>query len=198
MELSLAGLPFPIIVRPIVRLTDDELQLFCESNDFMRVELEPNGDLTVMTTAGSDSGSLNGYLTMHIGIWSEADGRDRFFDSSSGFMLPDGSMRSPDSAWISYDRIAVLKASERRGFWRICPEFIVELVSESYSRSTVEDKMRMWIANGAQLAWLIDPYSCEAIVYRPGKSVQVLAKPEYLTGEAPVSGLRLPMDRFFG
>jgi Uma2 family endonuclease len=77
MELSLAGLPFPITVRPPVRLTDEELQVFCESNDCMRVELEPNGDLTVMTPAGPESGNLNGLLTMHIGIWSETDGRGR-------------------------------------------------------------------------------------------------------------------------
>ncbi len=197
MELSLAGLPFPITVRPTVPLTDDELLLFCESNDFMRVELEPNGDLTVMTPAGPGSGSLNAYLIMHIGLWAETDGRGRFFDSNTGFTLPDGSMRSPDSAWISHERIAALKRSERRGFWRICPEFVVELVSESDSRSTVEEKMRMWIGNGVQLAWLIDPYSGEAIVYRPNSELEKLTQPEYLVGESPVAGLRVPMQRFW-
>ncbi len=163
----------------------------------MRVELEPNGDLTVMTPAGSGSGNLNAYLTTQIGIWAEADGRGTYFDSSTGFRLPDGAMRSPDSAWISHDRIASLTRSEKRGFWRICPEFIVELVSESDSRSTVEEKMRMWIGNGAQLAWLIDPYSAEAIVYRPDAEPEKLTRPEYLIGESPVAGLRLPMKRFW-
>jgi Uma2 family endonuclease len=107
-------------------------------------------------------------------------------------------MRSPDASWISHDRIAALKPSERRGFWRICPEFIVELVSESDSRSTVEEKMRMWIGNGAQLAWLIDPYSAEAIVYRPNTEPERLTRPEFLIGESPVAGLRLPMKRFWG
>jgi Uma2 family endonuclease len=198
MELSLAGLPFPITVRPHAPLTEQELLVFCESNDFMRVELEPNGDLTVMTPAGSESGSLNGYLTMQVGIWSEADGRGRFFDSSSGFRLPDGAMRSPDASWISHDRIAALTRAERRGFWKICPEFVVELVSESDSRSTVEEKMRMWMGNGVQLAWLIDPYGGEAIVYRPDAEPEKLAQPEYLLGEGPVAGLRVPMKRFWG
>jgi Uma2 family endonuclease len=197
MELSLAGLPFPITVRPPARLTDEELLIFCERNDVLRVELEPNGDLTVMTPAGSGSGNLNAYLTTKIGNWAEADGRGEPFDSSSGFRLPDGAMRSPDASWISHERIAALTRLERRGFWRICPEFIVELVSESDSRSTVEEKMRMWIGNGAQLAWLIDPYSAEAIVYRANVEPEKLARPEYLTGESPVTGLRLPMKRFW-
>jgi len=197
IDLSLAGLPFPITVRPPVRLTDEELLIFCESNEVMRVELEPNGDLTVMTPAGPESGNLNGLLTMHIGIWSETDGRGRFFDSSSGFRLPDGAMRSPDASWISHERIAALTRAERRGFWRICPEFVVELVSESDSRSTVEEKMRMWIGNGAELAWLIDPYSAEAIVYRPNAEPEKLTRPEYLIGEPPVAGLRLPLKRFW-
>jgi Uma2 family endonuclease len=198
MELSLAGLPFPITVRPPARLSDEELLIFCESNDFLRVELEPNGDLTVMTPAGSGSGNLNAYLTTQIGIWAEADGRGTYFDSSTGFRLPDGAMRSPDSAWISHERISALTRSEKRGFWPICPEFLVELVSENDSCSTVEEKMHMWIGNGAQLAWLIDPYSAEAIIYRPDAEPERLARPEYLVGESPVAELRLPMNRFWG
>lgn len=197
IELSLAGMPFPITVRPPVPLTDEELQIFCAQNDVMRVELEPNGDLTVMTPAGPGSGNLNAYLTTQIGIWADADGRGEHFDSSSAFRLPDGAMRSPDASWISHDRIAALTRSEKRGFWRICPELVVELVSESDSRSTVEEKMRMWIGNGAQLAWLIDPYSGEAIVYRPDVDPQKLTRPEFLIGGSPVTGLRLPMKRFW-
>lgn len=197
MELSLAGLPLPFIVRPPMPLTDDELQLFCESNDFMCIELEPNGDLTVMTPAGSDAGRLNSYLTMQIGLWAETDGRGEHFDSSAGFRLPDGAMRNPDAAWISHERIATLKRSERRGFWRICPEFMVELVSESDSRSTVEEKMGMWMGNGVQLGWLIDPYGAEAIIYRQNAEPEKLARPEYLLGEPPVAGLRVPMKRFW-
>ncbi len=197
MALSLAGLPFPITVRPPVRLTDEELLIFCESNDCMRVELEPNGDLTVMTPAGSDSGRLNSYLTFQLASWAEADGSGEHFDSSTGFRLPDGAMRNPDAAWVSHERIAALTRSERRGFWRICPEFVVELVSESDSRSTVEEKMRMWMSNGVQLAWLIDPYSAEAIVYRANAEPERLTQPEYLMGESPVAGLQLPMKRFW-
>jgi Uma2 family endonuclease len=197
MELSLAGLPFPITVRPPVRLTDEELMTFCASNEILRVELEPNGDLTVMTPAGPGSGNLNAYLTTQIGKWAEADGRGEHFDSSSGFRLPDGAMRSPDASWISHERISALTRAERRGFWRICPEFIVELVSDSDPRGTVEEKMRMWIGNGAQLAWLIDPCRAEAIVYRPNAEPEKLTRPEYLTGEPPVVGLRLPMKRFW-
>ncbi len=58
-------------------------------------------------------------------------------------------MRNPDASWISHERIAALTRKERRGFWRVCPKFVVELVSESDSRVTVEEKMRMWIGNGA-------------------------------------------------
>ncbi len=190
-------MPFPITLRPPVPLTDEELMLFCASNDFMRVELEPNGDLTVMTPGGPGSGHLNSYLTFQIASWAEADGRGEHFDSSSGFRLPDGAMRSPDASWISHERIAALKPGERRGFWRICPEFIVELVSDSDPRSAVEEKMRMWIGNGAQLAWLIDPYNAEAIAYRPNARPVKLTRPDFLIGEPPVAGLRLPMKRFW-
>jgi Uma2 family endonuclease len=55
----------------------------------------------------------------------------------------------------------------------------------------------MWIGNGAKLAWLIDPYSAEAIIYRPDVNPELLTRPEYLIGESPVTGLHLPMKRFW-
>lgn len=53
------------------------------------------------------------------------------------------------------------------------------------------------MANGAQLAWLIDPLRKLAIVYRPGQQPETLLQPETLHGEGPVAGFILKMQRLW-
>ena len=53
------------------------------------------------------------------------------------------------------------------------------------------------MANGVQVAWLIDPYMREAAVYRAGASPQVLSQPSVLEGDGPVAGFRLAMERLW-
>ena len=50
--------------------------------------------------------------------------------------------------------------------------------------------MELWIENGAQLAWLINPYRRKAFVYRPGSPMQTTTGP-LLNGEGPVAGFTL-------
>jgi Uma2 family endonuclease len=57
--------------------------------------------------------------------------------------------------------------------------------------------MEMWMANGAQLGWLIDPYAATVYIYRPGQQPEVLPKPEVMVGEGPIAGFRLEMERFW-
>jgi Uma2 family endonuclease len=66
---------------------------------------------------------------------------------------------------------------------------VIELVSPSDSLPRL--KMREWIENGAQLAWLIDPRSRTAWIYRPNCDVEVLEHPDQLCGEGPVQGFVL-------
>jgi Uma2 family endonuclease len=53
--------------------------------------------------------------------------------------------------------------------------------------------MREWIANGAELAWLIDPERLAVEVYRPGSEPDVLVEPERVAGEGPVAGFVLDL-----
>jgi len=57
--------------------------------------------------------------------------------------------------------------------------------------------MGIWMANGAQLAWLIDAIRKLAILYRPGRTPPTVVRPEFLVGEGPVDGFQLKMERFW-
>jgi Uma2 family endonuclease len=98
---------------------------------------------------------------------------------------------SADAAWVSPDRWNALSKAQRRTFPPLCPDFVVEILSASDSRTVLESKMLVWIANGAQLAWMIDPYRATLSIYRPNAAVEVLNRPDAVEAGEPVAGFRL-------
>src|SRR5271163_2690574 len=100
MNLELTDIELPVRLRTEAPMSDLELMRFCAANESLRVEREPNGEILVMTPAGSKTGKINMRVSRLLDEWAEADGRGVAFDSSTGFTLPDGSMRNPDAAWL--------------------------------------------------------------------------------------------------
>ena len=44
------------------------------------------------------------------------------------------------------------------------------------------------IANGARLAWLIDPFNRKVYIYRPGEPVQLVENPTTIAGDPVLPG----------
>jgi len=179
-------------------MTDDELFEFCAKNEALRVERDANGDLILMSPTGLEGGGAELELGTDLTIWAREDGRGKSFGASAGFTLPDGSMRSPDAAWMSWQRWNALPLAERKRFGRVSPEFVVELRSESDGFPELQDKMKMWLANGVELAWLIDPQRRVVEVYRAGQAVEVHEDPSSVPGTGVVAGFCLVMQRVWG
>ena len=52
----------------------------------------------------------------------------------------------------------------------------------------LQRKMELYIANGALLGWLIDPYNQQVHIYRPDAEPEVLHDPETIDGEPVLPG----------
>src|SRR6266436_6280701 len=180
MNFALAEMPLPLRFRPETPMSDEELMRFCAANDFLRVERDANGEILVMTPAGNKTGRKNTAIISALDAWAERDGRGYAFDSNTGFTLPDGSMRSPDAAWVQAVRWNILSDRDKDRFSPICPDFIIELRSPSDNLAELEAKMEQWIVNGAQVAWLIDPERQVVAIYRPGDQTEVHHHPRCL------------------
>lgn len=157
MNFALAEMPLPLRFRPETPMSDEELMRFCAANDFLRVERDANGEILVMTPAGSKTSRMNSRITRLLDEWAEADGRGITFDSNGGFNLPDGSMRAAEAAWVALPRWKALSDADQSRYAPLCPDFVIELRSSSDNLPELKGKMERWIANGAQLGWLIDP-----------------------------------------
>jgi Uma2 family endonuclease len=78
-----------------------------------------------------------------------------------------------------------------------CPEFVIELRSPSDRLEPLQEKMRDWVANGCELAWLIDPARKAVEIYRPGRETEVLEGGSAVEGEGPVAGFVLELGRIW-
>ena len=173
------------------KLSEEEFFEFCQLNKELRIELTSEGDLIVMPPTGGKTGRRSVRLTIKLGTWAEQDGTGQPFDSSTGFTLPNGAKRSPDFAWVRNERWDALTEKEQEQFPPLCPDFVVELRSRTDSVKSLRQKMEEYVANGAQLGWLIDPFERKVYVYRPGAEVEVLEDLEAISGEPLLRGFAL-------
>jgi Uma2 family endonuclease len=194
MQMDFSDVPAPVAMRFDVPMTDEELIAFSILNKPWRFEREKNGEITVMTPVGG-TGSLHEMtVSSALHAWNRKARTGMVFAPNAGFNLPDGSCLAPDAAWLKMDRWVPLTRQEKEGFPPVCPEFVVEVRSQSDPRRPLEEKMLRWIENGAQLAWLIDPFEKQVVVYRPGEATETLEAPDVVRGHAPVDGFELEMQ----
>jgi Uma2 family endonuclease len=177
-------------------MSEEEFYEFCSLNEDHRIERTAAGDILIMAPAGGGTGRRNIRLSAHLDRWTEKDGRGFAFDSSTGFRLPNGAIRSPDAAWALRSKFAGLTSKQKERFLPVCPDFVVELTSPSDRLSKVQEKMQEWMANGASLGWILDTENRQAHICRAG-GIEILDAPERLTGEGPVAGFVFELARFW-
>jgi Uma2 family endonuclease len=197
MTLDLSSLAPPVLIRPAVPLTDEELIRFSEVNKPYRFERNKYGEIVMMTPVGGIGGTNEGWVSSSLIYWNETSQTGIAFSPNTGFNLPDGSCLSPDAAWVSLARWNALTPAEQAGFPPLCPEFLIEVRSRSDSRRMVEEKIQLWMENGARLAWLVDPIDAKVTIYSPGEAAQTLDRPEVVEAGEPVAGFMLRAERLW-
>jgi Uma2 family endonuclease len=198
MDLDLSSLTMPIRLSPATPMTAEEFLAFSSENEPLRMEREPDGEILIMTPTGTRTGRMNQRIGRLLDEWAEEDGRGVTFDSSTGFKLRNGAVRSPDASWVSNTVWNALSPAEQESCPPICPEFVAELVSPRDRVEKARKKMDEWLANGAELAWLIDPKRRAVEVYRQGEAPDVYENPTSVAGTGCVSGFCLVMERVWG
>jgi len=182
---------------PLRKMTAREFFEFCQLNRDLRLELTSEGDLIIMPPTGGKTGLRNAILITRLTTWALEDKSGRAFDSSTVFTLPNGAKRSPDFAWITNERWNALTEEEQEQFPPLCPDFVVELRSRTDTLKNLRQKMEEYMANGAQLGWLIDPQERRVYVYRPGAAVEQLDDPRAVSGESVLRGLELKLQEIW-
>ena len=180
-------------------VTQEQFAILAVANRDLKLERNARGELIVNPPTGWETGQRNLSISGQLYRWyEENENLGKAFDSSTGFILPNGATRSPDACWVSQERWDALNAEQKGTFANICPDFVVELRSSSDKLESLQAKMREYIDNGAKLGWLLDPQPRRVEIYRPGSAVEVLENPDSLSGNKVLPGFVLNLRRVWG
>ncbi|WP_375415863.1 Uma2 family endonuclease [uncultured Hymenobacter sp.] len=193
-EMDLVLSPVVLRLPPATQLSDAAFFELCQANPQFRLERDSDYNLIIMPPAYPDASEDGSEVNYQLKHWNktQAPVAGHAYESSAGFVLPNGAVRSPDIAWLS--RAARTMAQQAGGFLAICPEFVVEIRSPSDRLATLQAKMEEYLANGAQLGFLLDVEAETAYIYRPGQAVELVqGYGQELSGEPVLPGFRLDL-----
>ncbi|MEM9538492.1 MAG: Uma2 family endonuclease [Cyanobacteria bacterium P01_E01_bin.42] len=175
--------------------TDDELMRLSSQNPELRFERNADGTLSTMPPTGKISGNRELKADAYLLVFADQNDLGEVFSSSTGFLLPNGALRSPDAAFIARSRLPEGWDSGEDEFCEIVPDFVIEIRSKTDSLTQLQEKMKEYIENGVNLGWLIDRTNRRAFVYRADGSITEYPQNATLAGEDVIPGFTLALQR---
>ena len=202
---SILPRPLSINITPILKsaaaiLTDADIDQWLpalhqanEGRGF-NLELTHKGDLVITPMVNRDGGRAEAMM-LHALVEQEIEHGGEVYGANANLRLPDGSRIRPDALWLSPEQVAALPPVSAGGAITICPAFVVEIMSATDTLPPLQRKMAQYLANGAQLAWLIDPYRRRVHIYRPDHPAEILDNPETISGDPVLPGFTFAIRR---
>ena len=145
----------------------------------------------VVSPAGGRHGRVIIALGARLEVFVKRKRSGYVFDSSTGFRLPNGNVRSPDVSFVARRRFK--KGAIPQGFIPLAPDLAVEVLSPADRSRFVLDKVGEYLDVGVRMVWIIDPRARSASVYRSLANVRTLPDKDALAGEDVLRGFRCPL-----
>lgn len=154
-----------------------------------------NGEVFSMSPTGDEHGTITGML--HGYLWHHVNTHKlgRVYAAETGFKGRDSqTVRAPDIAFTAQARLPKKRSTS---FSDVIPDLIVETTSPNDRSGEVASKVRWWLAQGAQLVWIIEPQPQTVTAYHPNGSARVFANQDLLVGGDVVPHFTLPVSAIF-
>jgi len=180
---------------PFKNMSSNAFFDFCQANESLKFERDHQGNVILMSPTYSLTSAYNSELVFQLQLWNKKHKLGIVFESNGGFTLPDQSQRAADVAWVSYQKWNNLSVKEKEKFANVCPDFVIELKSQSDRLSFLQEKMEMWMRNGTLLGILIDPDEEKSYVYAKNEPTEILEGFEHqISGKQVLPGFLLNLN----
>ena len=105
-------------------------------------------------------------LAAELADWNHYKKAGYMFDCQTEFKLPNGAYSSPDLSWVVLEQWDALSNEEKQSAPPLCPDFVIEILTEDKSLEELRLQMRQYIENGTRLGWLVNPQKSSVEIYR--------------------------------
>jgi Uma2 family endonuclease len=179
-------------IAPAKPITADEL---LATGDIDRCELVA-GEIVTMAPASFEHGDIASEINSQIRVFVRSRKLGTVLAAETGFMLrrnPD-TVRAADVAFVRRDRLPKRKLP---GFFEGAPDLAIEVLSPSDRTLAVHEKVKEWLAAGAQSVWVVDPQNRAIDIYRSGGSVNHYQGLDKIENEPALPGFTLSLADVF-
>jgi Uma2 family endonuclease len=154
---------------------DENLLLLSSLNSNLRIELNREQKIIIAMPTGSKTGNINSKLNFYVNLWNE--------------------VLSPDVSFALHSKLVAL--DEDSVFFKLAPDFVIELKSDSDSLSELMAKMEEYLENGTQYGWLVDPSKRKVHFYRLNGNYSTQSFEEAAEGEGFMEKLKINWRNLF-
>jgi Uma2 family endonuclease len=189
--------PIEIKTKSLGGMTDQQFERFCIENEPLNFELNSKREIIVMPPTSTHIEFWNNDVSAELNFWNRKSKLGFTFGNNAGFKLPNGAVRSPDAAFISKERISKLEPHQKKGYYPVCPDFVIEILSDFDSLEQLKEKMKEWMDNGCALAWLINPQKKKTIIYRAKGKTEEVGFHTVLSGENILPNFKINLKEIF-
>jgi Uma2 family endonuclease len=157
----------------------------------VKYELD-DGRLVIMPPPGDIHGAVGGNIVTALKVQGEWRGHGKA-RVEVGVVLrrhPDR-LLGPDAMFITNASLPLRMTPE--GYLETIPELIVEVRSKNDTVAELERKAGEYLAAGAKLVWIVDPFRQVVVAYRAGQEKQTYGPEDVLTADGIIPDFQLPV-----
>jgi Uma2 family endonuclease len=103
-------------------------------------------------------------------------------------------VRAADIAFVSRERLA---DKSLKGFFKVAPELVVEIISPTDRWQNMRDKLEEYFAIGVHRVWIVEPDSRDVLVYSASTEMRKFGEGDMLMGEGVLDGFTLAIAELF-
>ncbi len=156
-----------------------------------------DGKLVERNVSG-ESSWIAGRIHRRLSEAGEDSGIGWAFPADNGFQCFDDhpqQVRKPDASIVLKARMP--DGPPRRGFCRVVPDLVVEVVSPNDLAWEIDGKVEEWLQAGVKQVWVVMPRGRSITIHRPGNNPNCLGADDELAAEDIIPGFRVPISDFF-
>lgn len=150
------------------------------------------GEVVVREPPAAWHGGISNNVSFRLTAFVRKHLLGAVFGQDTGFQIaadPD-TVRAPDVAFVRAESLAEIS---RRGYPRLAPDLVVEVLSHDDRPGEVLAKVGQWLEAGVRLVWVLDPEAGQVRVHRPDGSLDLLGASDEVDGEDVLPGFRCPV-----
>ncbi len=155
------------------------------------------GEIITMPPAGAEHGKVIMRLAIAMGAHIYENNLGEIFDGQTGFRLSLDLCFAPDISFVSKTRLKLILPVKEKLFHG-APDVAVEVLSPSDSITKTEEKIKLYLTHGTQLAWMVDIKHQSVRAYRKPDKFELLRSGRFISGNSVLPGFRFGISKLFG